>query len=231
MRANASRPAAFLGLRYNDRDGLIAMGIPVDGPDTPAPRAGPAPHAPIRFPAATAATPRPLRDGARLAACGRARMPSRWTATGRTADGGLPRRRRAGVRATRRPPREAGLEFPPPLHARRRSGGGSAAGSVLARGEERRSEWPKRNAKLSTWLYTIARNLCIDQRAARGPSGRRRSLDGPTKASAERRRRCTIGSPPRSRGRRGGRGIGRRRRASTRDRRAAGRPARGFSDA
>ncbi len=33
VRANASRPAVVLGLRYNDRDGLIAMGIDVDGPD------------------------------------------------------------------------------------------------------------------------------------------------------------------------------------------------------
>jgi len=27
------RPAALLGARYNDREGLIAMGIPVDGYD------------------------------------------------------------------------------------------------------------------------------------------------------------------------------------------------------
>jgi hypothetical protein len=33
VRANAARPAVILGLRYNDRDGLIAMGIDVDGPD------------------------------------------------------------------------------------------------------------------------------------------------------------------------------------------------------
>ena len=33
VRANPSRPAVILGLRYNDRDGLIAMGIDVDGPD------------------------------------------------------------------------------------------------------------------------------------------------------------------------------------------------------
>jgi hypothetical protein len=31
-RANASTPSVFLGVRYNDRDGLIAMGIDVDGP-------------------------------------------------------------------------------------------------------------------------------------------------------------------------------------------------------
>jgi hypothetical protein len=30
VRANAARPAVILGMRYNDRDGLIAMGIPVD---------------------------------------------------------------------------------------------------------------------------------------------------------------------------------------------------------
>jgi len=30
VRANAARPAARLGLRYNDHDGLLAMGIPVD---------------------------------------------------------------------------------------------------------------------------------------------------------------------------------------------------------
>jgi hypothetical protein len=30
VRANASYPAAVLGVRYNDRDGLIAMGVPVD---------------------------------------------------------------------------------------------------------------------------------------------------------------------------------------------------------
>jgi hypothetical protein len=33
VRANSSRPAALLGARYNDREGLIAMGIPVDGTD------------------------------------------------------------------------------------------------------------------------------------------------------------------------------------------------------
>ena len=32
VRANRSEPAAVLGLRYNDRAGLIAMGIDVDGP-------------------------------------------------------------------------------------------------------------------------------------------------------------------------------------------------------
>ncbi len=31
VRANAARPAALLGVRYNDRRGLLAMGIPVDG--------------------------------------------------------------------------------------------------------------------------------------------------------------------------------------------------------
>jgi hypothetical protein len=30
VRANAARPAALLGLRYNDHDGLLAMGIPLD---------------------------------------------------------------------------------------------------------------------------------------------------------------------------------------------------------
>ncbi len=34
VRANAGRPAAFLGAHYNDHDGLVAMGIPVDGPQT-----------------------------------------------------------------------------------------------------------------------------------------------------------------------------------------------------
>ena len=33
MRANPGSPSALLGLRYNDRDGLLAMGIDVDGPD------------------------------------------------------------------------------------------------------------------------------------------------------------------------------------------------------
>jgi hypothetical protein len=35
VRASSSRPAALLGARYNDREGLIAMGIPVDGYDDP----------------------------------------------------------------------------------------------------------------------------------------------------------------------------------------------------
>jgi hypothetical protein len=35
VRANSNRPAALLGARYNDREGLIAMGIPVDGTDDP----------------------------------------------------------------------------------------------------------------------------------------------------------------------------------------------------
>jgi len=30
VRASAARPAALLGLRYNDRDGLLAMGVPLD---------------------------------------------------------------------------------------------------------------------------------------------------------------------------------------------------------
>lgn len=30
VRANTARPAAILGMRYNDCDGLVAMGIPVD---------------------------------------------------------------------------------------------------------------------------------------------------------------------------------------------------------
>ena len=33
VRANAGRPSAILGVRYNDREGLLAMGIDVDGPD------------------------------------------------------------------------------------------------------------------------------------------------------------------------------------------------------
>ena len=33
VRANAGRPAAFLGAHYNDHAGLLAMGIPVDGPE------------------------------------------------------------------------------------------------------------------------------------------------------------------------------------------------------
>ncbi len=31
VRASAARPSAVLGVRYNDHDGLLAMGIPVDG--------------------------------------------------------------------------------------------------------------------------------------------------------------------------------------------------------
>lgn len=34
VRASYSRPAATLGVRYNDRDGLIAMGVDIDGPYT-----------------------------------------------------------------------------------------------------------------------------------------------------------------------------------------------------
>jgi hypothetical protein len=30
VRANAYRPSTFLGVRYNDRDGLLAMGVPLD---------------------------------------------------------------------------------------------------------------------------------------------------------------------------------------------------------
>ena len=33
VRANSARPSAILGLRYNDRSGLLAMGIDVDGTD------------------------------------------------------------------------------------------------------------------------------------------------------------------------------------------------------
>ncbi|MDB4989199.1 MAG: hypothetical protein JWN04_4377 [Myxococcaceae bacterium] len=35
VRAHAARPAAFLGARYNDRDGLYALGIDVDGVNPP----------------------------------------------------------------------------------------------------------------------------------------------------------------------------------------------------
>lgn len=34
VRANAARPAAVLGAHYNDHDGLLAMGIPIDEPPT-----------------------------------------------------------------------------------------------------------------------------------------------------------------------------------------------------
>jgi hypothetical protein len=34
VRASSSRPAALLGAHYNDHDGLLAMGIPVDSPPT-----------------------------------------------------------------------------------------------------------------------------------------------------------------------------------------------------
>ncbi len=34
VRANAVHPAAFLGAHYNDHDGLLAMGIPIDVPET-----------------------------------------------------------------------------------------------------------------------------------------------------------------------------------------------------
>lgn len=34
VRANAGRPAAILGAHYNDHDGLLAMGIPIDDPPT-----------------------------------------------------------------------------------------------------------------------------------------------------------------------------------------------------
>jgi hypothetical protein len=34
VRANAGRPAAVLGAHYNDHDGLLAMGIPIDEPPT-----------------------------------------------------------------------------------------------------------------------------------------------------------------------------------------------------
>ena len=33
MRANPARPSVVMGMRYNDRDGLLAMGIDVDGVD------------------------------------------------------------------------------------------------------------------------------------------------------------------------------------------------------
>jgi hypothetical protein len=33
VRANAARPSVVMGMRYNDRDGLLAMGIDVDGTD------------------------------------------------------------------------------------------------------------------------------------------------------------------------------------------------------
>ena len=44
-------------------------------------------------------------------------------------------------------------------------------------------EW-KRNAKLTTWLYAIARNLCIDQ-SRRAVHRQASSLDGPVKAGAD----------------------------------------------
>ena len=34
VRANVGHPAAFLGAHYNDHAGLLAMGVPVDGPET-----------------------------------------------------------------------------------------------------------------------------------------------------------------------------------------------------
>lgn len=45
VRANATRPTALLTLRYDDREGLLARGIEVDGP-----RPRPMPHHPDPFP-------------------------------------------------------------------------------------------------------------------------------------------------------------------------------------
>lgn len=54
VRANASAPAVILGVRYNDREGLLAMGVNVDGvhlwPDTELRRtADPFPSSPRRY--------------------------------------------------------------------------------------------------------------------------------------------------------------------------------------
>jgi hypothetical protein len=54
LRANASVPSVILGVRYNDRDGLLAMGVNVDGvypwPDTELRRtADPFPSSPRRY--------------------------------------------------------------------------------------------------------------------------------------------------------------------------------------
>ena len=141
MRANASRPRWCSASATTTGTACSRSG----SPSTEHPmaccirRRRPAPDGRAVSRAPTRASPRRRPDGVALAIGGRAGRGSSVGANERRrgAHAGLPRRGHAGLRTPRRPSREAGLELPPPVRARPDDGGGSAAGGVLARGQER----------------------------------------------------------------------------------------------
>ena len=137
---------------------------------------------------------RPLRGApARMAALlrlalGAARMPSRWTATPRTNScWRLTEVVTCARSKNSSPATKADLELPPPLRARRRSGGGFVAGGVLAGRAGRagvRAGLERRVEVLDLALHHRAQPL----HRPRTPHRRRGSspsIDGPTDADAE----------------------------------------------
>ena len=202
VRANAGRPAAFLGARYNDRDGLLAMGIPVDGSDEtccddddgdlrrtrrPVPGRGPPlRRAPVRMAARLRLAVEPGEDA--VSVDGERRSDEALLAAYRAGD----------VRAFETPPRpsrEAGLEFPPPLRARRRRGGGSVAGGVLARGEERGRVAGRRRRSSRPGSTPSRATSASTRRGARSTGSAGLAGRWPVRRRSAKRRRCTIGSP------------------------------------
>ena len=94
----------------------------------------------------------------------------------RVADVAISRRRRARVRGAGHAPSQAHLQLHPALRARHGAGGGRDARDLpaLIKG----ADAYERQAKFTTWLYTIARNLCVDA-ARRGKHRKAASLDAP----------------------------------------------------
>ena len=173
VRANPSNPSIVLGVRYNDRDGLIAMGIPVDSHydqacyDTTT--TGDVRRTADPFPVADRRFAAPPPDGSALAVGGKPGEDRRWVANDEADEVLLQAYRAGDVRAFER--LVARYEKPIWNFLRRFVADAATAEDLLQevflRVVKSADEW-RGAAKFSTWLYTIARNL---DRRSRAPSG------------------------------------------------------------
>ena len=183
VRANPSHPSAVLGVRYNDRDGLIAMGIPVDSALRPGvllattTTTGTSAAPPSRSRSRTGVSPRPRPDGSALAVGGKPGEDHRWVSTDEADEVLLQAYRAGDVRAFER--LVARHEKPVWNFIRRFVADAATAEDLLQevflRVVKSADEW-RGAAKFSTWLYTIARNLTVDH-ARRSVHRKAASLD------------------------------------------------------